>query len=160
MLHTIYDYSFTSSRGELIPMSRFQGKVLLIVNTATKCGLAPQFEELEMLHAKFKDRGLVILGFPCDQFMNQEPEDNASMESSCKLNFGVTFMLSEKIHVNGAATHPLFAYLKNSLPGFFGKSIKWNFTKFLVTKEGNPYKRYAPTTKPLQIEDAIEKLLR
>lgn len=160
MKHTIYDYTFTTSRGEIHPMSDFQGKVILIVNTATKCGLAPQFAELEELHERYKDQGLVVLGFPCDQFMNQEPESDETMGAVCQRNFGVTFPLSRKIQVNGTHTDPLFVFLKESLHRWYlGKDIKWNFTKFLVTKEGIPYKRYAPTVPPLQMEDDIVLLL-
>jgi glutathione peroxidase len=139
-------------------MSEFRGKVVLIVNTATKCGLAPQFRELEELHQKYKDKGLVVIGFPSDQF-KQEPETNETMVKACLINFGVTFLISEKISVNGKDTHPLFVYLKKELPGALGSSIKWNFTKFLVSKEGVPYKRYSPTTKPVEIEGDIINLL-
>lgn len=140
-------------------MSDYKGKVVLIVNTATKCGLAPQFDGLESLHEKYKDKGLVVLGFPCNQFANQEPETNDTVEESCRINFGVTFQLTEKIDVNGPNTHPIFAYLKNELGGFLGKKIKWNFTKFIIDKNGKPYKRYSPTTKPDKLEKDIESLL-
>lgn len=142
-----------------ISMGEFKGKAVLIVNTATKCGLAPQFRELETLHQKYKDKGLVILGFPCNQFQNQEPETNESMEQSCEINFGVTFQLTEKILVNGKDTHPIFKYLKDQLPGKLGKRIKWNFTKFLITPEGIPFKRYAPTIKPASMEEDIRGIL-
>ncbi len=140
-------------------MAELKGKAVLIVNTATKCGLAPQFRELEVLHQKYKDRGLVILGFPCNQFQNQEPESNQTMEQSCEMNFGVTFQLTEKILVNGKETHPVFKYLKDQLPGKLGKRIKWNFTKFLITPEGKPLKRYAPTVKPGAMEKDIVAIL-
>lgn len=157
---SIYDFSIKSSDAKDITFSDYKDKVVLIVNTATKCGLAPQFEELEALHQKYKDKGLVVIGFPCDQFMGQEPETNEKMAGVCLLNFGVTFLLTEKIDVNGVGTHPLFVYLKKKLRGgFFGSSIKWNFTKFLIDKEGVPYKRYAPTVKPLDMEGDIVKLL-
>ena len=157
---TIYDFSLKSSEGKDINFSDYKDKVLLIVNTATKCGLAPQFEELEALHKKYKDRGLIVIGFPCDQFMGQEPETNETMAGVCQINFGVTFTLTEKINVNGATTHPLFAYLKKELRGgFFSNAIKWNFTKFLIDRNGSPYKRYAPTIKPFEMEDDIKKLL-
>jgi glutathione peroxidase len=130
------------------------------VNTATKCGLAPQFEGLEKLHQRYKDKGLVVLGFPCNQFMGQEPETNESMEQTCQLNHGVTFQLFEKIDVNGPHTHPVFKYLKNSLNGFLGKKIKWNFTKFLVDPQGKPVRRFSPTTKPEDIDRFIQPLLR
>lgn len=146
-------------QGKEIKMSDFKGKPVLIVNTATKCGLAPQFDSLEKLHKKYAPKGLVVLGFPCNQFMNQEPETNATMEESCKINFGVTFPLTEKVEVNGDNTHPVFKYLKDELGGLFGKKIKWNFTKFLISPEGIPLKRYAPTTKPEKIETDIQELL-
>jgi glutathione peroxidase len=152
--------NFTDTRNNTIPLSDYRGKVLLIVNTATKCGLAPQFEDLEKLHQKYKDRNFCLIGFPCNQFLNQEPESNETLVSACKINFGVTFQLSKKIEVNGKNTHPVFAYLKKMLPGgLFGNRIKWNFTKFLITSEGKPYKRYAPTVKPFAIENDIVKLL-
>ncbi len=156
---TFYDITFRDSFGSTISMSEFRGRVVLIVNTATKCGLAGQFEELEELHQKYKDKGLVVIGFPSDQF-KQEPETNETMVKACLINFGVTFLISEKISVNGKDTHPLFVYLKKELPGgILGSSIKWNFTKFLVSKDGMPFKRYSPTTTPTEIEGDIVKLL-
>ncbi len=141
-------------------MSEYRGKVVLIVNTATKCGLAGQFTELEALHQRYQDKGLVVIGFPCNQFMGQEPETNDTMVKVCLINFGVSFLLSEIIDVNGENTHPLFAYLKKELPGgILGSAIKWNFTKFLITREGSPFKRYSPTTKPADIEPDIISLL-
>ena len=154
-----YELSVNTPQGSIINMSDYKGKVLLIVNTATKCGLAPQFDGLESLHEKYKDKGLVVLGFPCNQFANQEPETNDTVEESCRINFGVTFQLTEKIYVNGPNTHPIFVYLKNELGGFLGKKIKWNFTKFIIDKNGKPYKRYAPTTKPEKLAKDIESLL-
>ena len=141
-------------------MSNFQGKAVLIVNTATKCGLVPQFNELEMLHQRYKDKGLVVLGFPCDQFLNQEPETNESLVEACRINFGVTFQLTQKINVNGDAVHPIFKFLKDELRGTIGKKIKWNFTKFLVDKEGNVVERFGSSTKPSELEDKIEALLK
>ena len=156
---TFYDITFRDSFGSTISMSEFRGKVVLIVNTATKCGLAGQFKELEELHQKYKDKGLVVIGFPSDQF-KQEPETNETMVKACLINFGVTFLISEKIKVNGKDTSPLFVYLKKELPaGILGKSIKWNFTKFLVSREGVPFRRYSPATKPLEIEGDIINLL-
>jgi glutathione peroxidase len=155
-----YDFQVRTPKGEDLLMSAFRGKVLLIVNTATQCGLASQFSELEALHQQYKDQGLVIIGFPCNQFQNQEPETNETMEKSCELNFGVTFQLTEKIMVNGDRTHPIFRYLKDQLPGKPGKRIKWNFTKFLITPEGTPFKRYGPTIKPASIEKDIALLLK
>lgn len=155
-----FDLSFKDSTGATVNMRRFQGKVVLVVNTATRCGLAPQFEELERLHQIYKDKGLSVIGFPCNQFLNQEPETDETMVSVCKRNFGVTFLLAQKIEVNGKNTHPVFAYLKRTLPGgLFGKKIKWNFTKFLITPEGKPYRRFAPTIQPAAIEKDILQLL-
>ena len=156
---TFYDIMFRDSFGSTVSMSEFRGKVVLIVNTATKCGLAGQFKELEALHQKYKDKGLVVIGFPSDQF-KQEPETNETMVKACLINFGVTFLISEKINVNGKNTHPLFVYLKKELPGgILGSSIKWNFTKFLVSREGVPFKRYSPTTEPAEMEGDIIDLL-
>lgn len=154
-----YDLSVQSPKGNPIEMKDFKGKVILIVNTATKCGLAPQFDGLEELHQKYKDEGLVVIGFPCNQFRHQEPETNETVEESCRINFGVTFQLTEKIDVNGENTHPIFAYLKNELGGFLGKKIKWNFTKFIIDKNGKPFKRYSPTKDPKKLISDIEKLL-
>ena len=157
---SIYDISFHDSYGSLVKMSEYRGKVVFIVNTATKCGLAGQFTELETLHQRYQDKGLVIIGFPCDQFMGQEPETNETMVKVCMINFGVSFLISEKVDVNGEYTHPLFAYLKEELPGgILGTAIKWNFTKFLVTREGIPFKRYSPITKPADMEKDILGLL-
>ncbi|MEI8360807.1 MAG: glutathione peroxidase [bacterium] len=157
---SIFDYSFKDTRGQEIFMSQYKGKVLLIANTASKCGFAGQFVELESLHKKFEGQGLVVIGFPCDQFLGQEPETNETIVKTCFLSFGVTFMLSEKINVNGKNAHPLFTYLKHKLPaGLLGETVKWNFTKFLIDKDGSPYKRYEPTTAPLSMEDEIIKLL-
>ncbi|MBL6447766.1 glutathione peroxidase [Fulvivirga sp. 29W222] len=155
-----YDLSVKTPQGKNIEMGDLKGKAVLVVNTATKCGLAPQFDGLEALHQKYKDQGLVVLGFPCNQFMDQEPETNDTIEESCRINFGVTFQLTEKVDVNGNNTHPVFSYLKDELGGLLGSRIKWNFTKFLVTPEGKPFKRYAPTTKPEKIEKDIKKLLK
>jgi glutathione peroxidase len=154
-----YDFYARTPREKELPMADLKGKAVLVVNTATKCGLAPQFRELEALHQKFKDQGLVILGFPCNQFQNQEPESNDFMEQRCEEDFGVTFRLTEKILVNGKETHPIFGYLKDQLPGKLGRRIKWNFTKFLITPDGIPYKRFAPTTKPGSLEEDIISIL-
>lgn len=157
---SIYDFSFTRSDGKEMQLSDYRGKVLLLVNTATKCGLAPQFKELETLHQKYAAQGLIVIGFPSNQFMDQEPESNETMASVCQINFGVTFPLSEKIDVNGATTHPLFAFLKQELRGrWFSRTVKWNFTKFLIARDGAPIKRYAPTVSPLSMEHDIQSLL-
>lgn len=155
-----HTYQIAKANGELIDFKNLKNKVVLIVNTATKCGLASQFKELESLHQKYKDQGLVVIGFPCNQFMGQEPVNNEEMQSSCELNFGVTFPLTEKIDVNGKNTHPIFKYLKSHLSGFLVSKIKWNFTKFLIDKDGKPFKRYNPTTAPKKIKPDIEKLLK
>lgn len=159
MKSSFYELSVKKPNGEVLTMNQLKGKPVLIVNTATKCGLAPQFEGLEELHQKYKDNGLVVLGFPSNQFLNQEPETNETVEATCQLNHGVTFQLTEKIDVNGKNEHPIFTFLKSKKGGFLGKKIKWNFTKFLIDKEGNVVKRYAPTTIPLNIEKDIEKLI-
>lgn len=154
-----YNLTAKTPKGETLEMKNLKGKVVLVVNTATQCGLSPQFEGLEELHQKYKDKGLVVLGFPCAQFMNQEPETNETVEEACKVNYGVTFQLTEKTDVNGKNEHPVFSYLKNKKGGFLGKSIKWNFTKFLLDKKGNTVIRYAPTDKPEKIEKDIVELI-
>lgn len=156
---TFYDLSAETPQGTELNMKDFEGKAVLVVNTATKCGLAPQFEGLEKLHKTYEDKGLVVLGFPSNQFASQEPVKNEDMTETCKINHGVTFQLTKKVDVNGNGTHPVFKYLKDELGGTLGKKIKWNFTKFLITPEGKPFKRYAPTTKPEKIESDIKKLL-
>ncbi|GAB3987220.1 glutathione peroxidase [Spirosoma daeguense] len=159
MESAFYELSAKTPKGVNISMADFKGKAVLIVNTATKCGLAPQFDGLEALHRKYKDKGLVVLGFPCDQFAGQEPESNETVEQACRLNHGVTFQLTEKCDVNGSNAQPVFKYLKKELGGTLGDAIKWNFTKFLIDKEGRPYKRYAPVAKPESIEKDIQKLI-
>jgi glutathione peroxidase len=159
MTSEFYQLTANNPQGRPVSMARYEGKVILVVNTATQCGLTPQFEGLEQLYNKYKDRGLVVLGFPCNQFAGQEPESNESMEYTCKVNFGVTFPLMEKIDVNGPKTHPIFRLLKRRLGGLFGSRIKWNFTKFLLDAGGRPVKRFAPVTKPAAIEPYIQKLL-
>lgn len=147
-----YNFSAKSLQGKEISMDTFMGKTILVVNTASKCGLTPQYEGLQNLYEKYQDKGLVILGFPCNQFANQEPGDEKSISEGCLLNYGVTFPMFSKIDVNGKQAHPLFKYLKSKLPGTFGNSIKWNFTKFLIDAAGNPVKRYAPTSTPEKID--------
>ncbi|OXM15761.1 glutathione peroxidase [Paenibacillus herberti] len=157
---SIYDIEIGTAKGERASLAPYQGKVMLIVNTATKCGLAPQFDGLERLHQTYKDKGLAVLGFPCGQFANQEPGDNDSIQEACKINFGVTFPLYAKVDVNGANAHPLFDFLTSKSKGFLGtKAIKWNFTKFLVDQDGRIVKRFAPTDTPEKIESHIVKLL-
>jgi glutathione peroxidase len=154
-----YSLTINKPQGDPISMQDFKGKVVLIVNTATQCGLTPQFDGLEKLHQTYKDRGLVVIGTPCNQFGGQEPLTNESMSESCRINHGVTFQLTEKIEVNGSNTHPLFGYLKGQLSAWLGRKIKWNFTKFLVDQNGKPVKRFGPTTKPEKMEAYIAKLL-
>ena len=146
--------------GSDVDLSSYAGKVLLIVNTASKCGFTPQYEGLEALHRRYADRGFEVLGFPCNQFGNQEPGDAAEIASFCSLNYDVTFPLFAKIEVNGDGADPLWRELKDEAPGLLGsKAIKWNFTKFLVDRSGKVIDRYAPTTKPEDIAKDIEKLL-
>jgi len=145
--------------GQEIGMDSYKGKVVIVVNTASKCGLTPHYEGLEKIYKQYKDQGLVILGFPCNQFSNQEPGSNAEIAEFCSLNYGVSFQMFAKIDVNGANTHPVFQFLKSQKGSMLGDDIKWNFTKFLLDKEGNVVKRYAPTTKPEAITEDIEKLL-
>ncbi len=140
-------------------MDTFEGKMVLVVNTASKCGLTPQFEGLEALYQKYNDKGLVIFGFPCNQFANQEPGDEKSISEGCLINYGVTFPMFAKIDVNGETAHPLYKYLKNELGGWFGSKIKWNFTKFLIDKNGKPIKRFSPTTTPEKIEKYLAEYL-
>jgi glutathione peroxidase len=154
-----YDYSAVKMDGTEVNMSAFEGEVVLVVNTATKCGLAPQFDDLEALHKTYGDKGLSILGFPCNQFANQESGSNEQVQNVCRLDFGVTFTLFEKVDVNGESAHPLYKYLKSEAKGTLGNQIKWNFTKFLIDKKGNVIKRFAPTVNPRAIEADIVKLL-
>ncbi len=155
----IYQFKANSLRGEEIDLSQYQGKALLIVNTASKCGFTPQYAGLQELYDKYREDGLEILGFPCNQFGSQEPGDATQIEQGCLVNYGVSFPMFEKIEVNGDGAHPLYDYLKKALPGALGKSIKWNFTKFLIAADGTPKKRYAPTTKPKDLEDDIKAQL-
>ena len=157
-MNTFYDLTAKTPNGEKINMADYKGKPVLIVNTATQCGLTPQFEGLEKLHQAYKDLGLITLGFPCNQFAGQEPETNENMVQSCLVNHGVTFPLSEKIDVNGPNAHPIFKFLKKEKGGFLFSTIKWNFTKFLVDQQGVVVKRYAPTVKPAAIEADIKNL--
>lgn len=154
-----YDLEAKLLNGQTKSMADYSGKTVMVVNTASKCGLTPQYEGLENLYQKYKDDGLVILGFPCNQFGNQEPGDANDIEEFCQVNYGVSFPIFEKIEVNGRNTHPVFKYLKSKLGGLLGSSIKWNFTKFVVDKDGKPVKRFAPTTKPEAMEDYIKKML-
>mgnify|MGYP002624660598 CR=1 FL=1 len=177
----IYDFKALTSKGKEIDFSEFKGKVLLIVNTASKCGFTPQFAGLEELNQKYKDKGLVIIGFPCNQFKEQDPGSDSQIEEFCQLNYGVTFQIMKKTDVNGPAAEPIFEYLKEQAPteelhGLKAKAtaaifkkisksvekdsdIKWNFTKFLISKDGENVKRYAPTTEPDKMVEDIEAFL-
>jgi glutathione peroxidase len=155
-----YDYSALTIDGVDQPLSRYRGHPSLIVNVASKCGFTPQYTGLEALYEKFHARGFEVLGFPCDQFGHQEPGDEAEIKKFCSLTYGVTFPMFAKIKVNGADAHPLYEYLKQSLPGILGtEAIKWNFTKFLIDKNGEPIKRYAPADKPESIAADVEAAL-
>ncbi len=161
MANNIYDFKVEDTKGKLVALSFYTGKVLLIVNTARKCGLAEQFTQLEALYNKYKDQGLIVLAFPCNQFLNQEPATNEEMVDSCQLEFGVTFPLFAKVNVNGGDTHPLYRFLKSEAKGFLGtQAIKWNFTKFLIDKQGRVRSRYAPNNTPMEMEKDIIALLQ
>lgn len=154
-----YAYKARKMNGQEVRMKEYEGKVVLVVNTASKCGLTPQFKELEELYKEYKDRGFEILGFPCNQFAKQDSGTNKEIHDFCQLNYGVTFNMFEKINVNGKDAHPLYKYLKDSAKGLLSKEIKWNFTKFLIDSNGNVIKRYAPTVTPSKIKSDIENLL-
>ncbi len=153
---SIYDFKMKSIDGQEIDFNAFKGKVLLIVNTATKCGFTPQFAGLEKLYKTYKDKGLEVLGFPCNQFLHQAPGSNAEIKEFCSLKYDVTFTQFSKINVNGKEAHPLYTFLKEQIPG----RIQWNFTKFLVDKNGNVVKRFSSKEKPEELEEDIKKLLK
>lgn len=160
MTTQLYDFNLTLNNGQEIKLEQYRGKVMLIVNTASKCGFTPQYEGLQNIYRKYKEQGLLVLGFPCDQFGHQEPGTDSEIEQFCSLKFNVDFPMFKKIEVNGSHASPLYQYLKDQAPGLLGsKGIKWNFTKFLVDKSGKVVKRYAPTTKPEDISADIEALL-
>ena len=158
-INTLYDLSFTDNRGNQVSLADFDGRPVLIVNTASKCGFTPQYEGLQELHEQFKDRGLVVIGFPCDQFAHQEPGDDQDIEEFCKVNYGVSFPLSTKVEVNGDDADPVFEFLKERSSGVMGSRIKWNFTKFLVAPDGTTVTRYAPQTAPDELVTDIEAML-
>lgn len=158
-MDTLYDIDVTNSKDQTISMEEFKGQVLLIVNTASKCGFTPQFKELQSLYEKYKDQGFTVLGFPSDEFMNQEFDEQQKIIEFCQVNYGVTFPMFQKTSVKGKNIHPLFSYLTAQQSGLFTETIKWNFTKFLVSREGEVVSRYAPKTTPLKIEDDLQKLL-
>jgi glutathione peroxidase len=157
---TAYDFSARDLDGKEHSLGEFRGKPMLVVNTASKCGFTPQYTGLEKLHRDYRDKGLVVLGFPCDQFGHQEPGDAEEIRNFCSLNYDVSFPLFEKIEVNGAKAHPLWQWLKKEKPGLLGmEAIKWNFTKFLVDRSGKVVKRYAPTDTPEKIEKDLASVL-
>ncbi|MCR5131672.1 MAG: glutathione peroxidase [Prevotella sp.] len=158
-MEKIYNFKALTSKGKELDFSQFEGKVLLIVNTASKCGFTPQFAGLEELNQKYKDQGLVVIGFPSGDFANQELADGSKAEEFCQLNYGVTFQIMKKVHVNGDEADPIFKYLKSQTKGVMGSAIKWNFTKFLISKDGATIKRYSPMTKPEKLTEDIEAML-
>ncbi|MBW9215672.1 glutathione peroxidase [Mumia sp. zg.B53] len=159
-MSSVYDFRAVDIDGTERDLDEFRGKAVLVVNTASKCGFTPQYEGLEKLYREYQDAGLVVLGFPCDQFRNQEPGDEAEIKEFCSLTYDVTFPMFAKVDVNGPEAHPLYQWLRDQKSGVLGDRIKWNFTKFLIDPEGNVVDRYAPTTKPEDLADDIEKLLR
>ena len=155
-----YDLSAIKMNGSKVSMEEYRGKVVFVVNTASKCGLTPQFTELEELYNEYKDNGFEVLGFPCNQFAKQDPGSNKEIGEFCLRNYGVSFTMFEKIDVNGQNTHPIYTFLKNEAGGLIGSDIKWNFTKFLIDSEGNVIKRYSPITKPSSIKKDINSLIK
>jgi glutathione peroxidase len=159
-MSSVYDFEALQINGKSVALSEFKGKVLLIVNTASKCGFTPQFEGLEELHKSHSGKGLVVLGFPCNQFGSQDPGSDGEISEFCQVNYGVSFPMMGKIDVNGPAAHPLYKWLSSEAPGLLGsKGIKWNFTKFLVGKDGQVIRRYAPTDKPAGLAKDVEAAL-
>ncbi|WP_113929718.1 glutathione peroxidase [Bacillus sp. P14.5] len=156
---SIYDFNAVKPNGEEVPLSEFRGEAMVIVNTASKCGFTPQFEELQSLYEEFKDKGFTVLGFPSDQFMNQEFDNNDDIMEFCKVNYGVSFPMFSKVDVKGKGAHPLFKYLTKEKKGLMTSEVKWNFTKFLIDREGNVVKRYAPQTSPKKIKEDLDELL-
>lgn len=158
---SIHEFKARTLSGEEISLDQYKGKILLIVNTASQCGYTPQYAGIEALYKKYRDQGFAVLGFPCNQFGQQEPGTEAEIQTFCQKNYGVSFPMFAKVDVNGDQAHPLFDYLKKTLPGLLGtEPIKWNFTKFLVDKAGKPIGRFAPATKPESLDKEIENLLK
>ena len=156
-MHDLYQLSFTDITSKTISLKDYEQQVMLIVNTASRCGFTPQYEGLEALYTRYASRGFVVLGFPCDQFLHQEPGNESEIAEFCRIQYGVSFPLSQKVEVNGPNTHPIFQKLKAEAPGVLGsKRIKWNFTKFLVNRGGSKIKRFAPSTKPEKLQNVIE----
>ncbi|CAA0101475.1 Hydroperoxy fatty acid reductase gpx1 [BD1-7 clade bacterium] len=159
-MSNVHDFTCKTINGEDQPLKDFSGKIMVVVNTASKCGLTPQFKGLESLYEKYKDQGVVVLGFPCNQFANQDPGSETDIAEFCQMNYGVSFPMFAKINVNGSGADPLYNHLKEEAPGLLGsKGIKWNFTKFLVDQNGKVIKRYAPSDQPEKMEADINKLL-
>jgi|TARA_B110000263_G_scaffold222762_1_gene212079 glutathione peroxidase len=159
MNENAYQFNFSQLDGEEISLSQFKGKAILIVNTASFCGLTYHYSGLEKLYQKYKERGLVIIGFPCNQFGKQEPGTAEEIKDFCNLNYNVTFLMSTKVDVNGKNAHPLFKYLKSELKGKLNDSVKWNFTKFLIDRDGLPFKRFSSTVEPEDISSSIDEVL-
>jgi len=156
---TLHDFTARTLRGEEKALADYAGQVVLVVNTASKCGLTPQFTELEELNQRYRDQGLAVIGFPCNQFAGQEPGDADAISEVCHVNYGVTFDMFDKIDVNGPGAHPLYQWLRSEKGGFLGSAIKWNFAKFLVGRDGRVIERYAPTVKPSELAGDIERAL-
>ena len=156
---SIYDLEFTDNRGNLVSLADYSGKPILIVNTASKCGFTPQYEGLQKLNEEFRKQGLIVLGFPCDQFAHQEPGNDQEIDEFCKVNFGVDFPLSQKVNVNGKNAHPIFKFLKENSKSLLGGTVKWNFTKFLISPDGKTIKRYSPNTTPENIRTDVLEIL-
>jgi glutathione peroxidase len=156
---SIYDLEFTDNRGNRVSLADYSGKPILIVNTASKCGFTPQNEGLQKLNEEFREQGLIVLGFPCDQFAHQEPGNDQEIDEFCKVNFGVDFPLSQKVNVNGKNAHPIFKFLKENSKSLLGGTVKWNFTKFLISPDGKSIKRYSPNTTPENIRTDVLEIL-
>ena len=159
MSENVYQFNFNQLDGQEVSMSEFKGKAILVVNTASFCGLTYHYTGLEKLYQKYKERGLVIIGFPCNQFGKQEPGTSEEIKEFCNLNYDVTFLMSTKVDVNGKNAHPLFKYLKSELKGKLNDSVKWNFSKFLIDRDGIPFKRFSSTVEPEDISASIEEVL-
>ena len=159
MARSLFELSFTDNHGQPVDLGQFAGRPVLVVNTASKCGFTPQYAGLQALHEEFGERGLVVLGFPCDQFAHQEPGDDTAIENFCSVNYGVTFPLASKVEVNGPRTHPVFAFLKAKARGLMGSRVSWNFTKFLIGPDGTTVRRYAPNASPQSLRGDIEASL-
>jgi glutathione peroxidase len=155
----IHELSFVNNRGETVSLADYSGKPILVVNTASKCGFTPQYEGLQKLHEEFRSQGLIVLGFPCDQFAHQEPGNDAQIDEFCKVNYGVDFPLSQKVNVNGKDAHPVFQFLKSRSKGLLGGGVKWNFTKFLLDRSGQVADRMAPLSTPQSLDGLVYQLL-